>query len=1327
MTVKPAKTANWKPRLLKIALLLFTAELAVAGYDLFASHGNTTNAVISALFSLLGGLALVAILLDSSRASYSKPADTFDWIEHLPQPAVVVDGQGLIKKLNASAASSVKQPRHSLINQPVHVWFHPKHLNPGQCRLCKHIKDGQPLPPTEFDFPDHGCQQISVSRIGSDTAECLQIHLDLTALRHTEEQLALVIDGADLGLWDWDYVTGKHEVNQRWLDMLGLQAEDLDNYVSDWDQRIHPDDRERVRNCIAEHIQSGQPYVVEFRMQHKQGHWVWIQGSGAVVAYDQESKQPTRLCGIHQNISARKQSESNLAAAYQIISQSPSVVFKWDNQAGLPIEFATENARQLTGHAVERLTSGEIRYLDLIHPDDLDNFQLEIAQCYNDSNCKEILHLPYRIIAQDSVAKWVQDRKVVTRNEQGQIIAYQGLVTDITRQRQQNSAIRNILSSTMEKNSTSPLDNLALLAAETLGADYIVIGEIQNNSLARTLAVYANGGISPNFEFALSDDPCALVAEGRICHHKRDVCRHFPHNRWLREHNIEGYIGIPLLDEQHQTFGFLLALYCHSVSDSNFAEDMLKLFGLQITAELGRIRAINALKTQKQRLLNAQSISHIGDWQWHWSDNHFSWSDEMYRITGTSRANFIPNFASILAQLVHPDDQSFFKTAMQNAGSSGTIDFRHRIKLPDGEVRHVHLRGKIIRDENQRITGIQGTMQDITERLRSEQRLLEAKQQAEKATQIKSEFLANMSHEIRTPMNAIIGLVELCLNTRLMPKQRDYLERVETAAHSLMTIINDILDFSKMEAGKLILQPAPFLLEDMLDQVFSTMAELANSKGITLVRPNISRHYHAVVGDAQRLRQVLINLIGNAIKFTHQGEVRISFEELKRSDQQTQLVFCIADTGIGMNADKQGKLFQAFSQGDSSTTRNYGGTGLGLVISKQLIEQMGGNIQVESEEGVGSRFKFTVTLGSTDIATIRQTQNRQDREIDTGRLKFISGAKILLVEDNEVNRIVAIELLEQARLLVDTAVNGEQALIKLRQNRYDCVLMDVQMPLLDGYQTTRRLRQLAELEQLPVIAMTANVMQDDRAKCLQAGMNDFIGKPILPEQLYATLLKWVKPADHMPAQSNAPDTANQTTIPFLCGINTAVGLQHTADNAEVYQKILKKFAANHPQTIGEIKRALIYADYEKAHRLVHTLKGLAGSLGALQLQGQLASLEESLDNPDPNGNTDQLINAAEQEMNKIICSINSTLDEPLPSASHATFSSAETHRQLIVLLSKLKAFDSDADKNLETILASSNDSALRGELAPIRQQIARYQFVDAANALSQLLDQSHLG
>ncbi|MCQ8104229.1 PAS domain-containing protein [Methylomonas sp. SURF-2] len=1320
----PARPAHSSLPLIAAAILL-VAGIGVGAYQKL--HGMPEIPWLDLALSATGlGFLLGGLIRLSSRSLPGK-IETGICFTRLPQPALLVDRRGLIRDINPAAAQLLNRTPASLIMQPVHDLFHPTQTPAQDCLLCQHIAAGRELAATDFAFPQQRWQQISLSKLSANAPDrVLQLHFDITAGKKIERQLALVIDGAELGYWDWDYVSGKHEVNQRWLDMLGLRQDELDNYIHDWHHRIHPEDHDRVRDLISAHIASGTPYVVEFRMRHKAGHWVWIQGSGSVVESDPLSGQPTRLCGTHQDISARKRFEKNLQATYQVISQSPSVVLKWRAAEGLPIEFATENLADCLGYPIEELLNGEWAYLNAIHPDDLPTFRTELAESLNDPACQEIAHLPYRIQTQNGGGKWIQDHKIVIRDEQGQIIGYQGLITDITRQHTQNRAIHKIASHTLDTSAKITLDKLTLLASEALGTDFTLIGKLQQGSqLCKTLSLCAHGAIVDNIEFDISTTPCAHAADGKICTYPCGVSQQFPNDTWLKEQGIEAYIGVPLLNEQQQVIGFVSALYRRPPADPQFAEDMLKLYAALIFAELERSQALRALNIQKQRLIDAQSISHIGDWRWYWADNHFSWSEEMYRITDTQRSSFIPSFASFLTQLVHPDDRNIFKTALQNTHNNDIVDFKHRIVLHNGEIRHVHQSGKVIRDDNQRAVGIQGTMQDITDRLKTEQRLLEAKLEAEKATQVKSEFLANMSHEIRTPMNAIVGLVELCLNSDISSKQRDYLERVETAANGLTTLIDDILDFSKMESGKLHLESAPFILEEMLDQVFSTMTDLCRRKQLKLIRPQIEQNYHAVVGDPQRLRQVLINLIGNAIKFTEHGQIEVSFREIARANQHITLEFDISDTGIGMTEQQQTRLFKAFSQGDSSVTRTYGGTGLGLVISKQLVEQMGGDISVKSQAGMGSRFSFTVTLGLSDIDSPRHSGHRAN--IDTRQLNCIRGARILLVEDNEVNRIVAIELLTQAHLQVDTAENGEIALLKLKQTKYHCVLMDVQMPVMDGYEATRMLRRQPDCATLPVIAMTANVMSVDRNKCLEAGMDDFIGKPILPATLYAALTKWIKPQNlgDEPA-ADSPESAEN--IPFLYGINSDLGLQHTAGDKTVYRKILRKFAENHADSMHEVARALTTeGNLSSARHSVHTLKGLAGSLGATSLRGHLQRLEELLAGRDSNiQNTpsmSKLISLTTQELERIVNSIQSTIPPLEPEFKHIRgFSQNETRHHLTVLLEKLQAFDSDADKQLDFLLAGVQDKILTDELISIRKQIANYHFIDAASAIKSLLD-----
>jgi two-component system sensor histidine kinase/response regulator len=680
----------------------------------------------------------------------------------------------------------------------------------------------------------------------------------------------------------------------------------------------------------------------------------------------------------------------------------------------------------------------------------------------------------------------------------------------------------------------------------------------------------------------------------------------------------------------------------------------------------------------------------------------------------------------------------------------------------------------------------------------------EARSEAEDATKAKSEFLANMSHEIRTPMNAIMGMAHLALKTDLTAKQYDYLKKVDISARSLLGIINDILDFSKIEAGKMDMEAVDFQLEDTLENISTLVGIKTQEKGLELlfkIDPSVPR---ALVGDPLRLGQILINLSNNAVKFTDTGEIVVATELVKKDQARVTLKFSVHDTGIGMTAEQAAKLFQPFAQADSSTTRKYGGTGLGLTISKRLAEMMGGKIWVESNPGQGSTFSFTADLGLgkerakkhfkpaselrgmkvlvvDDNATSRSilqemlesfsfevssassgeegiteleaaskdkpfelvimdwkmpgmdgieasrrikghtglgkipaiilvtAYGREEvmqkveqvglegfllkpvspsmlfdaimqafgeavpetsrivrrHEQEAEALKHIQGAKLLLVEDNEINQQVAREILEGAGLNVTIATNGQEAVNAVKENNYDAVLMDVQMPVMDGYTATREIREWeSELKAanssdisgsnlqpltsgLPIIAMTAHAMAGDEEKSLQAGMNGHVTKPIDPDQLFATLQKWVQPREkrattQRPAVSVAPSGGQKVVsidgeLPgSLPGFDLADGLKRLQGNKKLYRKLLLDFATGYCKAGIEIREALDAPDFDRAHRLVHNLKGLAGNLSAKDLQAAAVNMEKLVKGVDKKAPPSRQLNLRLAELETVL-------------------------------------------------------------------------------------------
>jgi PAS domain S-box-containing protein len=651
-----------------------------------------------------------------------------------------------------------------------------------------------------------------------------------------------------------------------------------------------------------------------------------------------------------------------------------------------------------------------------------------------------------------------------------------------------------------------------------------------------------------------------------------------------------------------------------------------------------------------------------------------------------------------------------------------------------------------------------GMVRDITKRKRDEENLKIAMQKAEDATKAKGDFLANMSHEIRTPMNAITGMSHLMLKTELSAKQHNYTSKIESSANALLGLINDILDFSKIEAGKLDMEAIDFQLDNVLDNLSTLITLKAQDKGLEILFSVAKDVPYSLVGDPLRLGQVLTNLSNNAVKFTQKGEITVAIKCLKEENEQVELEFAVKDTGIGLTEKQIGKLFQAFSQADSSTTREFGGTGLGLTISKKLVEMMDGKIWVESQPDKGSSFIFTAVFGlnanqkknrlifsdelkgkkvlivddnqaareileyalqsfSMDVSmassgsegismvesadaklpydliimdwqmpemngirtteiikkhpklkkipkiimltaygreeVVRQAEEAQldgfmvkpmnpsllfetimevfgnkvakeklgtdskEQQQNLG-LEAIRGAKILLVEDNLINQEIANEILEQEGFTITIANNGQEAVEMVSKSDYDCVLMDCQMPVMDGYQASLTIRKDSQFTKLPIIAMTANAMQGDKEKCVNSGMNDHVSKPINTQDLFGALVKWIPPRKSLKTKTASTSSAKTQTnrddniFSDINDIDTITGIARVNNNTKLYQKLLINFYKTNSNIKSEIQNALKNGDLKLAERLVHTIKGVSASIGADELAKVAEPIETEL-------------------------------------------------------------------------------------------------------------------
>ncbi|OIO02983.1 MAG: hypothetical protein AUJ49_05305, partial [Desulfovibrionaceae bacterium CG1_02_65_16] len=1023
-----------------------------------------------------------------------------------------------------------------------------------------------------------------VAALAIDITERKQAELALTEQRR---RLSDVIEGSGTGVWEWDIGAGTLRCNERWAQILGLPGQELTALpMEEFLTRLHPDDRVRRQEALARHLSGETPFFdLECRLRHEDGQWVWVHTRGRVFKRDEDGAA-LLMSGAMTDVSARKLAEERLELVARFPVENPHPVLRADESGALlyanpAAEVLLAGWGQKVGGALPvelkreldlALASGQARTSERSYPSGVYSFTLS-----------PFMERGYvNIYAVDET-----QRKA----------AEMALRLGELRYRELAVMLRLMCDNVPDMIWAKDMENRYLFANKALCERYLCLGEGET-ALGRTEEHYGR-----REQLAHPDDPdwhtiwsaCAasdeatLKADGPRLYEEAGFCQ----GRFMR----------------------------YEVSKAPFVNDEGVVIGTVGSARdiTERRAAEQALARSEERFRTLAQVSPVGIFQADAQGRCTYVNDQWMRISGYPRQAALGR--GWLRTLAAADRRDILRGLRETARTGDDfiteLRFRPAKGLPQG--RWALVRAAVERGPEGVLTGFAGAVTDITEIKSAEAALRRAKVEAEAATQAKALFLANMSHEIRTPLAGVIGTTRLLAQSRLDEAQRRLAEMAVDSGQALLEVVNDILDFSKIEAGRLTLRRAPFRLRRMLDSITGPIAVLGRERGLTLGVAVGRNAPDALVGDEGRLGQVLRNLLTNAFKFTETGGITVTVRAESRSKEAARLSFSVADTGCGIDPSYLPHLFESFSQGDSSYGKRHGGTGLGLAISKSLVEQMGGSIQVLSTLGKGST--FTVTLPFELEASASAEPPRREEAVPAAAAaagEVRRPLRVLLADDNAIGRVLMEHVLQNAGHRVKSVADGQEVLRALREGVFDLVLMDVQMPRLDGVSATRQLRRGAAGEaarNIAVVALTAYTSGDDRRNFFEAGMDDAVSKPTEEKALFAAMERALAaaaqrgdaitsaatPAGHAGGKAAAPqqDAGGVLNPASLDRLDHAYLTRSFGDNLSLLSLLLRQFKEKSlPEAERGLNQALDSRDLRRCRATAHRARGMLSAVGA---------------------------------------------------------------------------------------------------------------------------------